>query len=287
MKMGASCIFFRGIFTSHSNGCLQKPLNPLRPLSFPTPSAPYVLDANNLITSHALTSASRLRRSSTTTTTTCSGSSATNAKWRSRGKHKRGGDADGDDGSAAPQNALTGGGHIQVATLISTAGSGAASSGDSLRSQNQRSRRNQRESGAPLNVSAPGNLRALYQNGDPLGRRDLGKCIVKWICQGMRAMASDFTLAEMQGEFSELRQRMGPGLTFVIQAQPYLNAVPMPLGLEAICLKVCTHYPTLFDHFQRELRDLLQDLQRKSLVQDWRKTESWQLLKELANSGFH
>lgn len=128
-------------------------------------------------------------------------------------------------------------------------------------------------------------LKGLNENGDPLGRRELGKSVVGWIREGMNAMASDFALAEAQGEFSELRQQMGPGLTFVIQAQPYLNAVPMPLGLEAVCLKACTHYPTLFDHFQRELRDVLQDLQRKSLVQDWSDTESWKLLKELASSG--
>ncbi|KAF8044442.1 hypothetical protein BT93_A2433 [Corymbia citriodora subsp. variegata] len=128
---------------------------------------------------------------------------------------------------------------------------------------------------------------ALQQNGDPLGWRDLGKSVVKWICQAMRAMASDFAAAEVQGEFSELRQHMGPGLTFVIQAQPYLNAIPMPLGLEAICLKACTHYPTLFDHFQRELRDVLQGLERQSVVPNWRGTESWKLLKELASSAQH
>lgn len=100
-------------------------------------------------------------------------------------------------------------------------------------------------------------------------------------------MALDFASAELQGEFAELRQRMGPGLSFVIQAQPYLNAIPMPLGHEAVCLKACTHYPTLFDHFQRELRDVLQDHQRKSQFQDWRETQSWQLLKELANSAQH
>ncbi|KAA8540157.1 hypothetical protein F0562_026849 [Nyssa sinensis] len=133
----------------------------------------------------------------------------------------------------------------------------------------------------------PINVRALYQNGDPLGWRDLGKCVVKWICQGMKAMASDFATAEVQGEFSEVKQRMGPGLTFVIQAQPYLNAVPMPLGFEAVCLKACTHYPTLFDHFQRELRDVLQDLQRKSLLNNWRDSDSWKLLKELASSAQH
>ncbi|KAK9994956.1 hypothetical protein SO802_024659 [Lithocarpus litseifolius] len=130
-------------------------------------------------------------------------------------------------------------------------------------------------------------VRGLNQNGDPLGRRDLGKSVVNWICQGMKAMASDFALAELQGEFLEVRQRMEPGLTFVIQAQPYLNAIPMPVGLEAVCLKASTHYPTLFDHFQRELRDVLQESQRKSLLQNWRESESWKLLKELANSAQH
>ncbi|CAH8277150.1 unnamed protein product [Arabidopsis lyrata] len=130
-------------------------------------------------------------------------------------------------------------------------------------------------------------LRALNQNGDPLGRRDLGRNVVKWISQAMKAMASDFANAEVQGEFSELRQNVGSGLTFVIQAQPYLNAIPMPLGSEVICLKACTHYPTLFDHFQRELRDVLQDLERKNIMENWKETESWKLLKEIANSAQH
>ncbi|XVF30606.1 hypothetical protein REPUB_Repub16aG0072900 [Reevesia pubescens] len=131
------------------------------------------------------------------------------------------------------------------------------------------------------------NVRTLYQNGDPLGRRDLGKGVIRWISEGMKAMALDFVSAELQGEFLELKQSMGPGLTFVIQAQPYLNAIPIPLGLEAICLKACTHYPTLFDNFQRELRNVLQELQHKPVVEDWRETESWKLLKELANSAQH
>ncbi|XP_071711407.1 DNA polymerase alpha-associated DNA helicase A [Rutidosis leptorrhynchoides] len=133
----------------------------------------------------------------------------------------------------------------------------------------------------------PIDVRSLSQNGDPLGRKDLGKCVVRWISLGMKAMAVDFGDAELQGEFSEVRQRMGPGLTFVIQAQPYLSAIPMPSGLESVCLKACTHYPTLFDHFQRELRDVLQGLQGKSLVDDWQKTESWKLFKELAKSAQH
>ncbi|KAJ7949923.1 DNA-binding protein SMUBP-2-like [Quillaja saponaria] len=136
-------------------------------------------------------------------------------------------------------------------------------------------------------TAPPLDVGGFHQNGDPLGRKDLGKSVVRWISHGMRAMASDFASAEVQGDFSEMRQLMGPGLTFVIQAQPYLNAVPMPLGVEVMCLKVCTHYPTLLDHFQRELRDVLQDLQRKSLVQDWLETESWKLLKEIANSAQH
>eukprot|EP00268_Persea_americana_P011400 TRINITY_DN14825_c0_g1_i5.p1 TRINITY_DN14825_c0_g1~~TRINITY_DN14825_c0_g1_i5.p1 ORF type:complete len:925 (+),score=190.39 TRINITY_DN14825_c0_g1_i5:232-3006(+) len=132
-------------------------------------------------------------------------------------------------------------------------------------------------------------VRTVCQNGDPLGQKHLGKCVMRWICQGMRAMATDFASAEAQGEFAEVRQRMGTmtGLTFVIQAQPYLNAVPMPKGFEAICLKARTHYPTLLDHFQRELRDVLLGLQGKSLVQDWRKTQSWTLLKDLAKSAQH
>lgn len=129
--------------------------------------------------------------------------------------------------------------------------------------------------------------KGLYQNGDPLGRRDLGKLVVKWLRQGMRAMAAEFAAAEVRGDFSELEQRMGPGVTFLIEAQPYLTAVPMPLGLEAVCLKACAHYPTLLDHFQRELRDVLQGLESQAVVENWRETQSWKLLKQLFNSAQH
>lgn len=158
-------------------------------------------------------------------------------------------------------------------------------------SPTQRRRRSRRIIRRIDNLGVEANKLESPKNGDPLGRRDLGKAVVKWISQGMKAMAMDFAMAEMEmeeeSEFAELMQRMGPGLTFVIQAQPYLNAVPMPVGLEVVCLKACTHYPTLFDHFQRELRDLLQQLQTKSLIPDWRQTKSWLLLKDLANSGFY
>lgn len=145
-------------------------------------------------------------------------------------------------------------------------------------------------------------VETVYQNGNPLGKKELGKCVVRWISQGMRSMATDFASAELEGEFAELRVRLGmepvpngnghgvatvsmENLAFVIQAQPYLNAVPMPKGLEALCFKACTHYPTLFDHFQRELSTVLLDLQEQAVVSDWKSTESWKLLKEFAKSG--
>ncbi|XP_078437564.1 P-loop containing nucleoside triphosphate hydrolases superfamily protein [Wolffia australiana] len=142
-------------------------------------------------------------------------------------------------------------------------------------------------------------VRTIYQGGNPLGRKELGKCVVRWICQGIRAMASDLVSAELQGEHpieEEVRQRLGlvngggaatGGLAFVIQAQPYLYAVPMPKGLEALCFKACAHYPTLFDHFQRELKEVLQDFQRQGVIADWRATQSWKLLKEFAASAEH
>uniref|UniRef100_A0A0D9VJY9 Helicase ATP-binding domain-containing protein n=1 Tax=Leersia perrieri TaxID=77586 RepID=A0A0D9VJY9_9ORYZ len=135
----------------------------------------------------------------------------------------------------------------------------------------------------------------LYQNGDPLGRKELGRCVVEWLRQGMQSMAAKFASAELHGDMADLdaaalAQEWGSAdgrLGFVIQAQPYMSAIPMPKGLEALCLKACTHYPTLFDHFQRELRDVLQSCQNQGLISDWRSTQSWKLLKEMANSAQH
>ncbi|XP_066322384.1 uncharacterized protein [Miscanthus floridulus] len=132
----------------------------------------------------------------------------------------------------------------------------------------------------------------LYQNGDPLGRNELGRCVVEWLRQGMRSMASKLAAAEMSGdlvptalalEWASAEGRLG----FVIQAQPYLSAAPMPQGLEALCLKACTHYPTLFDHFQRELCDVLLSYQNQGLISDLRVTQSWRILEEMANSSEH
>ena len=135
----------------------------------------------------------------------------------------------------------------------------------------------------------------LYENGDPLGRKELGRCVVEWLRQGMQSMASKFASAELQGDMADLTTaaltlNWGSAegqLGFVIQAQPYLSSIPMPKGLESLCFKACTHYPTLFDHFQRELRGVLLSYQNQGLIWDWRSTQTWKLLKEMANSTHH
>ncbi|CAL5054821.1 unnamed protein product [Urochloa decumbens] len=139
---------------------------------------------------------------------------------------------------------------------------------------------------ASISVGTP------YQNGDPLGRKELGRCVVEWLRQGMRSMASKFAAAELEGDRAAAALALEWGsaegrLGFVIQAQPYLSAIPMPQGLEALCLKACTQYPTLFDHFQRELRDVLLGYQNQGLISDWRDTQSWRILKEMASSSQH
>ncbi|KAM0898120.1 hypothetical protein ACQ4PT_022118 [Festuca glaucescens] len=135
----------------------------------------------------------------------------------------------------------------------------------------------------------------LYENGDPLGRKELGRCVVEWLRQGMQSMASKFASSELQGDMMDLGAAAltldwgsaESQLGFVIQSQPYLSAIPMPKGLEALCFKACTHYPILFDHFQRELRDVLLSYQDQGLISDWRSTQTWKLLKEMANSTHH
>ncbi|CAO2832276.1 unnamed protein product [Amaranthus hypochondriacus] len=151
----------------------------------------------------------------------------------------------------------------------------------------RRSRKRQTTSPSPIEQKNLNSNKGLSRNGDPLGRRELGKSVVKWLKQGMRAMAADFADAELRGDFMEVEQKMGPGLTFLIEAQPYLTTIPMPSGLETACLKACAHYTTLFDHFQRELREVLHGLQSQGVLDDWKETQSWKLLKKLANSVQH
>ncbi|VAI30833.1 unnamed protein product [Triticum turgidum subsp. durum] len=106
----------------------------------------------------------------------------------------------------------------------------------------------------------------------------------------MCSMASAFASTEVQNDgaaFSLDGELSEGSLEFMILAQPYLAATPMPKGHEALCLKASTHYPTLFDHFQRELREVLLKHQNQGLISDWRSTESWMLLKKLAKSAQH
>ncbi|KAF0914900.1 hypothetical protein E2562_032816 [Oryza meyeriana var. granulata] len=103
-------------------------------------------------------------------------------------------------------------------------------------------------------------------------------------------MATTFASTEMQNDGASFLLDGGSSegnLGFVMLAQPYLSATPMPKGQEALCLKASTHHPTLFDHFQRELHDVLLQQQNQGLISDWRSTQSWMLLKELANSAQH
>lgn len=133
-------------------------------------------------------------------------------------------------------------------------------------------------------------VNTLYESGDPIGKKELGRCVVQWLKQGMHSMAIKYASTEMQNDGATFLLDGGSSednLGFVMLAQPYLSAIPMPKGQEALCLKASTHYPTLFDHFQRELRDVLLKQQNQGLISDWRTTQSWMLLKELANSAQH
>lgn len=126
-----------------------------------------------------------------------------------------------------------------------------------------------------------------YQSGDPLGRKRLGKDVVRWLSRGMAAMASDIAAAEASGERLGFLDDLESGVTLVTLAQPYLGAAAMPMGHEAVCLKVSSHYPTLFDHLQRELQGALQALQDQGVLEKWQDAESWLFLKKLARSDGH
>ncbi|OEL19929.1 DNA-binding protein SMUBP-2 [Dichanthelium oligosanthes] len=130
----------------------------------------------------------------------------------------------------------------------------------------------------------------LYQSGDPIGQKELGRHVAQWLKQGMHLMASKFASSEIQDDGAALWLDGGSSdghMGFVMQAQPYLSATPMPKGQESLCFKASTHYPTLFDNFQRELRDVLLQQQNEGLITDWRSTQSWMLLKEFAKSAEH
>lgn len=105
--------------------------------------------------------------------------------------------------------------------------------------------------------------------GNPLGRKVLGKAVVKWMRDGIAAMVGEVACAQERGEVKEAEERMGTGHNLVALAQPFLLARPMPQGLEPVCLRASLHYPTVFDHYQRELRVALQASQVRTRSQTW------------------
>ncbi|BBN06661.1 hypothetical protein MPTK1_3g22970 [Marchantia polymorpha subsp. ruderalis] len=135
----------------------------------------------------------------------------------------------------------------------------------------------------------PSDLQQIcWQSGDPLGKRLLGKSVVKWIACGIQALVKQVATAEEKGDTQEIEEIMKQaGLAFVAVAQPYLAENPMPLHQEALCLKASTHYPTLFDHFQRGLQEALQELQKTGAIANWQQSQAWKLLKKHAKSDGH
>ncbi|KAF7064948.1 hypothetical protein CFC21_071147 [Triticum aestivum] len=177
----------------------------------------------------------------------------------------------------------------------STTPNGTSSNGNRNMAR-RRSRRKSKETAKEEKECVPSaeevsiRIAEAYESGDPLGRKELGRCVMQWLKLGMCSMASAFASTEVQNDgaaFSLDGELSEGSLEFMILAQPYLAATPMPKGHEALCLKASTHYPTLFDHFQRELREVLLKHQNQGLISDWRSTESWMLLKKLAKSAQH
>uniref|UniRef100_A0A7I4DX35 Helicase ATP-binding domain-containing protein n=1 Tax=Physcomitrium patens TaxID=3218 RepID=A0A7I4DX35_PHYPA len=141
-------------------------------------------------------------------------------------------------------------------------------------------------------VSSENDQNAVLQSdnagfSNPLGRKVLGKAVINWLKEGVTAMVREVACAQERGEIKLAEERMGTGHNLVALAQPYLIARPMPEGLEPLCLRASLHYPTIFDHYQRELRAALQASQERGKLDNWQNTESWKLLKKFAKSGEH
>ena len=68
-------------------------------------------------------------------------------------------------------------------------------------STNVKSRRRRRRSGFVDKTCQTREVEEgiLHQNGDPIGKKDLGKSVIRWIRDSMRAMASDLAAAELEG----------------------------------------------------------------------------------------
>lgn len=184
---------------------------------------------------------------------------------------------------------------LSPADSPSTTPNGTSSNGNGNKGR-RRSRRKRKDTAKEEKECVPSGeevsirIAEAYESGDPLGRKELGRCVMQWLKLGMCSMASTFASTEVQNDGAAFSLDGGSSegsLEFMILAQPYLAATPMPKGHEALCLKASTHYPTLFDHFQRELREVLLKHQNQGLISDWRSTESWMLLKKLAKSAQH
>ncbi|XP_024529728.1 DNA-binding protein SMUBP-2 isoform X2 [Selaginella moellendorffii] len=122
---------------------------------------------------------------------------------------------------------------------------------------------------------------------NPLGRRELGKKVVSWVGRGIQAMAAEIAEAERARDLAGVEERVGVGEELVRLVQPFLDRVELPEGLEDECQRARNHYPTLYDHFQRELKNSLVDLQEKGSVEEWQETDSWKLFKKRSKSGQH
>ncbi|KAJ7280529.1 hypothetical protein O6H91_Y369500 [Diphasiastrum complanatum] len=123
--------------------------------------------------------------------------------------------------------------------------------------------------------------------GDPLGQKALGRAVVRWIARGMKAMATEIANAEKTLDYDLIRQKLSLGTSLVVQAKPYVEANSPPEGFEELCQKAMSHYPTLFDHLQRELQNALLMLQQQGFVVDWEQSESWKWFKKQTKSGDH
>lgn len=106
--------------------------------------------------------------------------------------------------------------------------------------------------------------------GDPRGKRQVGKNVVAWLSRGMSQMAAD-----LLDKSSSLQARVRePNFSLVLAAQPYLWKNSQPMGDEAKCQVAAVHLPTLWDHLQREVRNILSKEGSPEKNEAWRKVKS-------------
>eukprot|EP00850_Spirogloea_muscicola_P021566 SM000254S08792 [mRNA] locus=s254:115750:121317:+ [translate_table: standard] len=121
--------------------------------------------------------------------------------------------------------------------------------------------------------------------GDPLGRKSLGKAAVKWLSQGLGAFAAELIAAEQRG--LRLVEVHGSSAQLMAAVQSFLAKQPMPPGAEAKCQIAAAHFPTVWDHLQRELQWALQALEAKGHLSTWKGSQAWRLVKGLGKSDEH